>query len=155
MTQSRFFQVSLFFPFIVWFLALTLFSFANHESNNFLLKNLSDAYRVFVPYLVFAAGVWQLSKNRPYRTLMAMASIIPIIWGGFFSFFYMLYIYGKEGFIDWFVVSVMAFWAALVAYLFEFIPFLVLVIFKNNLEPEEMRNHKTSPLGHSPTAPQA
>ncbi|MDA8084133.1 MAG: hypothetical protein M0024_10800 [Nitrospiraceae bacterium] len=155
MTQSRFFQVSLFFPFIVWFLALTLFSFANHESNNFLLKNLSDAYRVFVPYLVFAAGVWHLSKNRPYRTLMAMASVIPIIWGCFFSFFYMLYIYGKEGFIDWFVVSVMAFWAALVAYLFEFIPFLVLVIFKNNLEPEGMRNHKTSPLGHSPAAPQA
>jgi len=83
MTQSRFFQLSLFFPLILWFLGLLVFSFVNKEGYAFIIKHMFDAIRVFVPYLLFAAGVWRLAANKPHRILMLIAFFAPIIWGLF------------------------------------------------------------------------
>ncbi|MBA4373315.1 MAG: hypothetical protein C0402_10710 [Thermodesulfovibrio sp.] len=136
MTQARFFQVALFFPFAAWCLALLVFSLLNRESNSFILNNLYDAYRVFLPYFIFAALTWKLAARKPYRMLVLMAFVIPIIWGFFFTLCYIGHSYFKEGVIDWKVLCIMNFWATVAAYLFEVIPYVILLAFKNDFKSE-------------------
>ena len=138
MTQSRFFQLALFFPFILWCLCLLVFSLVYEQGAEFILKNLYYAYRVFVPYLFFAAAIWKLAAEKPYRLLVLLASVVPIIWGVFFTLFYMMMSYIVEGKVDetWYVLCIMAFWATLVGYFVEIIPFLALVVFKEHFKSD-------------------
>lgn len=137
MTQSRFFQIALFFPFVLWCFALIIFSLMNREGNAFILHNLYDAYRVFLPYFLFAAAVWKLAGSKPYRMLVLIALVVPIIWGFFFTLCYIGHSYFKEGVIDWKVLCIMNFWATVAAYLFELIPYIILVAFKNDFKSDE------------------
>jgi hypothetical protein len=136
MTQSRFFQLSLFFPLILWFLGLLVFSFVNKEGYAFIIKHMFDAVRVFVPYLLFAAGVWRLASNKPHRILILIAFVAPIIWGFFFTVCYYLNAIVTDQVRDLKVLLMMAFWATVVAYLAEAIPHIILTIFKNDFRPE-------------------
>lgn len=137
MTQSRFFQLSLLLPFVLWCLGLLVFSLVHKQGDNVILSNLWNGYRVFVPYLIFTAAIWKLASNRPYRLLILMAFVVPIIWGVFFTLFYMLSAYIRERTTDeGHVLCIMAFWATLIAYLAEIIPFLILIIFKDNFKPD-------------------
>lgn len=148
MTQSRFFQLSLLFPFVLWCICLLLFSALYKEGSAFIINNLFNAFRVFVPYLVFAAIVWKLASNKPYRLLIPLAAVIPIVWGVFFTLFYMLISYAAERNVDpWHVLLIMAFWATVVAYLAEVIPFLVLTIFREDFKScEEVHQLEGAPL---------
>jgi hypothetical protein len=140
MTQSRFFQISLFFPFALWCLCLAVFSFTYKEGADFILDNLYNAYRVFVPYLIFAAALWKLSSRKPYRWLVLMAAVIPFIWGIFFTLFYLLSSLVTAGTAErWYVLSIMAFWATVVAYLVELIPLLVLIVFKGDFKSDVIK----------------
>jgi hypothetical protein len=137
MTQTRFFQLSLVFPLALWCLGLLIFSLVQKQDDGLLMDNLHNGYRVFVPYLIFAAVLWKLAKNKPYRLLNLMAAVLPIVWGIFFTLFYMLMSYIIERTMDkGHVLCIMAFWATVIAYLAEVIPFLVLVIFKNDFRSE-------------------
>ena len=156
MTQSRFFQISLFFPFVLWVTCLLGFTIVTRESNNFVLNNLYDAYRIFVPYLIFAALIWKLTRNRPYRLLMFMAFITPIFWGVFFTFFYMIVTFLRDRIIDkWYVLCIMAFWATVVAYLFELIPYLILIIFKEDFRTESCGQVNRVPLDNAAPLPKS
>jgi len=136
MTQSRFFQLSLFFPLVLWFLGLLVFSVVNKEGYAFIIKHMFDAVRVFVPYLLFAAGVWKLAANKSHRILILIAFVAPIIWGFFFTLCYLLNAIVTDQVRDLKVLLMMAFWATVVAYLAEAIPHIVLTIFKNDFKPE-------------------
>ncbi len=136
MTQSRFFQYSLLFPLILWFLGLLVFSIVNKEGYTFIIKHMFDAVRVFVPYLLFAAGVWKIAANKPHRILILIAFVAPILWGVFFTLCYLLNAIITDELRDLKVLLMMAFWATLVAYLAEAIPHIVLTIFKNDFKPE-------------------
>jgi hypothetical protein len=126
------------------------------ESNNFILNNLYDAYRVFVPYLIFALLIWKLARNRPYRLLLLMVFIVPIFWGVFFTFFYMAVSFIKDGIIDkWYILCIMAFWATVVAYLLEIIPYLILVIFKDDFRPDSWEKPERASLNQSPAVPKS
>lgn len=150
MTQSRFFQLSLLFPFILWFLGLLVFSIVNKEGYAFIIKHMFDAVRVFVPYLLFAAGVWKLAAHRPHRVLILIAFAAPIVWGLFFTFCYLLNAIVTDQVRDLNVLLMMAFWATLVAYLAEAIPHIILTIFKNDFRPEVTEEiGSTSPAGQS------
>jgi pilus assembly protein TadC len=147
MTQSRFFQLSLLFPFVLWCICLLVFSLAYREGADFILKNIFNACRVFVPYLIFAAVVWKLASEKPYRLLIPLASVVPIVWGFFFTLFYMLISYIFERSLDaWHVLCIMAFWATVVAYLAEIIPFLILTIFKDDFKSCEGKQIESTPL---------
>ncbi|MBI5847078.1 MAG: hypothetical protein HZB31_03885 [Nitrospirae bacterium] len=95
-----------------------------------------DAVRVFVPYLLFAAGVWKLAANKPHRILILIAFVAPLIWGLFFTFCYLLNAIVTDQVRDLKVLLMMAFWATVVAYLAEAIPHIILTIFKNDFKPE-------------------
>ena len=141
MTQSRFFQISLLLPVAVWGLGLLIFSFMLRHANDVILQNLYNGHHIFVPYLIFAAVIWNLVNNKPYGLLMFMAFIVPILWGFFFTLWYVLATYIQDGSIeDWFVLSIMVFWATLVGFLFEIIPFLVLSKFKTKFKAVEQQN---------------
>jgi hypothetical protein len=138
MTQSRFFQISLFFPFALWCLCLLVFSFTYKAGAAFILDNLYNAYRVFVPYLIFSAALWKLAYRKPYRWFVFMAAVIPVAWGIFFVLFYLLSSLVTAGTAEkWYVLSIMAFWATLIAYLVELIPLLVLVVFNHDFKADE------------------
>ncbi len=150
MTQSRFFQLSLLFPFILWFLGLLVFSIVNKEGYAFIIKHMFDAVRVFVPYLLFAAGVWKLAAHRPHRVLILIAFVAPIVWGLFFTFCYLLNAIVTDQVRDLNVLLMMAFWATLVAYFAEAIPHIILTIFKNDFRPEVTEEiGSASPAGQS------
>lgn len=150
MTQSRFFQLSLFFPVVLWFLGLLIFSIVNKEGYAFILKHMFDAVRVFVPYLLFAAGIWRLAANKPHRILILIAFVGPIIWGFFFTVCYYLNAIVTDQVRDLKVLLMMAFWATVVAYLAEAIPHIILTIFKNDFRPEaEEVISGASPTGQS------
>ncbi len=156
MTQSRFFQISLYFPFALWLVCLVGFSIVTRGSNNFVLNNLYDAYRIFVPYLIFTALIWKMARNRPYRLLMLMAFVVPIVWGVFFTLFYMVVTFLRDHIIDkWYVLCIMSFWATVVAYLFEIIPYLILVIFKNDFRSESSEQVDRVPLDHAAPLPKS
>lgn len=120
----------------MWFLGLLIFSFVNKEGYAFILKHMFDAVRVFVPYLLFAAGVWKLAANKPHRILILIAFVAPLIWGLFFTFCYLLNAIVTDQVRDLKVLLMMAFWATVVAYLAEAIPHIILTIFKNDFKPE-------------------
>jgi hypothetical protein len=138
MTQSRFFQLSLSFPMLLWFLGLLVFSIVNKEGYAFIIKHMFDAVRVFVPYLLFAAGVWRLAASKPHRILILIAFVAPIIWGLFFTVCYYLNAIVTDQVRDLKVLLMMAFWATVVAYLAEAIPHIILTIFKNDFRPEAL-----------------
>ena len=151
MTQSRFFQLSLLFPFVLWCICLLLFSALYKEGSAFIINNLFNAFRVFLPYLVFAAVVWKLASNKPYRLLIPLAAAIPIVWGVFFTLFYVLISYAAERNVDqWHVLLIMAFWATVVAYLAEIIPFLILTVFREDFKSSEVRQIEGTPLDQCP-----
>jgi hypothetical protein len=141
MTQSRFFQLALFFPLALWCLCLLVFSLVYAQGAEFILKNLYYAYRVFVPYLFFAAAVWKVATDKPYRMLVLLASVVPVIWGVFFTLFYVTMSFIVEGKIDeaGHVLCIMAFWATVVGYFVEIIPFLVLAIFKDHFKSRPLK----------------
>jgi hypothetical protein len=149
MTQTRFFQLSLFFPFVLWCLGLLVFSLAQKQDDGLILNNLHNGYRVFVPYLIFAALLWKLARNKPYRLLNLIAAVMPVAWGIFFTLFYMVMTYFIERTVDkGHVLCIMAFWATVVAYLAEVIPFLVLVIFKNDFKTGNNETKEASAAGN-------
>ncbi len=154
MTHSRFFQLSLFFPLILWALGLFGYSLVFKQGYDFVAKNMFDALRVFVPYLIFAAAVWQIARNKPYRALVFLVFVVPIVWGIFFTLCYMPYSYFKEKMLDWYILCIMGFWATFVAYLAEIIPYLILVTFKENFTSWTGDDSLSSPLDHTPASPE-
>jgi hypothetical protein len=145
MTQSRFFQISLLLPVAVWGLGLLIFSFMLRHANDVILQNLYNGHHIFVPYLIFAAVIWNLVNNKPYGLLMFMAFIVPILWGFFFTLWYILATYIQDGSTeDWFVLSIMVFWATFAGFLFEIIPLLVLSKFKTKFKAVEQQNNALS-----------
>lgn len=136
MTQSRFFQISLFFPCVLWVGALIIFSIVYKEGLDFIVKNFTQAYRVLVPYIIFAGLIWKIAHHKRYTVLILLACVVPVLWGFFFTSFYAVLTCIKDHEMDnWYVLCIMGFWATLVAYLVEIIPFLILIIFKNDLKP--------------------
>ncbi len=154
MTQSRFFQLSLFFPGILWLLGLLIFSIANRESYDFIVKHMFDAFRVFVPYAIFAAVVWRMVKHRPYRQLVLFAFVIPIVWGVFFTLCYIVHSYLLDPMVDRNVLWMMAFWATFVAYIVEIIPFIVLMIFKGDFTAALRQGPPNAALDRHPSMPE-
>jgi hypothetical protein len=145
MTQSRFFQVSLLFPVAVWGLGLLIFSFVLRQNNGIIWQNLYNGYHIFVPYLIFAVVIWRLVSNKPYGLLMFMAFIVPILWGFFFTLWYVMATYIQDRSIEtWFVLLIMVFWATLVGFLFEIIPLLVLSKLKTKFKADEQQNNALS-----------
>jgi hypothetical protein len=143
MTHSRFFQICLFFPLVLWCLCLVFFSLLYRSGAAFILDNLTSAYRVFVPYLIFAAGVWKVINNKPYRLLILAALIVPLVWGVFFTLFYVVATLITQHMLErWYILLIMGFWAALVAYVLEAIPLLILAIFKNDFKSDSGDTHK-------------
>ncbi len=135
MSQSRFFQVSLFFPCVLWVGALIIFSLVYKEGLEFILKNFTQAYRVLAPYLIFTVLIWKIADRKSYTALVLLACVVPVLWGVFFTSFYAVLTCIKDHVMDqWYVLCIMGFWATLVAYLAEIIPFLILIIFKNDLK---------------------
>jgi hypothetical protein len=142
MTQSRFFQISLFLPFVLWCLFLFFFSFLYKAGAEFILDNLTNAYRVFVPYLIFATVLWKLIRNRPYRLLILAAMLVPLVWGIFFTLFYVVATLITQYVVEtWYILLIMGFWAAFVAYVFEAIPLLILTIFKDDFKSDSGKAH--------------
>ena len=142
MTQSRFFQLSLLLPVALWGLGLLIFSFMFRHANDVILQNLYNGHHIFVPYLIFAAAIWKLVNNKPYGLLMFMAFIVPILWGFFFTLWYIVATYIQDGSReDWFVLSIMVFWSTFVGFLFEIIPLLVLTKFKTKFKAVEEQNN--------------
>jgi hypothetical protein len=155
MTQSRFFQYSLLFPLILWFLGLLVFSVVNKEGYAFIIKHMFDAVRVFVPYLLFAAGVWKLAANKPHRILILIAFVAPIIWGVFFTLCYLMNAIVTDEVRDLKVLLMMAFWATLVAYIAEAMPHIVLTIFKNDFKPEVIEETSSASAVQQPVTPES
>jgi hypothetical protein len=134
-TQHRFFQISLFFPFVLWCLFLLVSSLVYKQGMEFLLDNLYNAYRVMLPYSIFAAITWKKADNKPYRMLNIMALVIPFIWGTFFTLFFIVMTFIRTWTIEsWFVLFSMTIWAVGVAYLVELVPYIILTIFKDDFK---------------------
>ncbi len=122
---------------VLWCLCLLVFSLLNKEGGGFILNNVYNAYRVFVPYLVFAAFAWKIAQRKTYRQLMCMAAVIPLLWGVFFTLFYLVVSFLAERTVEkWYILGMMAFWACLVAYLIELIPFTILAAFKDDFKAD-------------------
>ena len=135
MTQWRFFQVSLFLPFLLWCGGLLLVYSVFQHGNADLLKNVTTGYRVFVPYLLFSILLWKRVKHKPYRSLKFSAFIVPILWGLFFTVWYIaISLISGKTMEPLHILCIMAFWATVVAYLAELIPFVILVIFKDDFQ---------------------
>jgi len=152
MTHARFFQLSLSFPFILWAIGLFGYSIVSKHNYEFISQHVFDALRVFAPYLVFAAAVWRMARNKPYRALIFLAFIVPIVWGLFFTLCYMPYSYFKEKMLDWYILCIMGFWATFVAYLAEIIPYLILATFKENFASATENNSAASSIDHTPAS---
>ena len=145
MTQSRFFQVSLLLPVAAWGLGLLIFSFVLRQDNAAIMQNLYNGHHIFLPYLIFAVVIWKLVSNKPYGLLMFMAFIVPILWGFFFTLWYVVATYIQQRSIEtWFVLSIMVFWATFVGFLFELIPLYVLSKLKTKLKAVEQRSNVLS-----------
>lgn len=137
MTRSRFFQVSLFFPLLLWCACLLVLSLMYEQGARFFLDNLATAYRVFVPYFIYAALLWRVAHGKPYRSLILLASVVPIVWGVFFVLFYILMsVVRRETMEPLHILAIMAFWATVVGYLLELIPLFLLNMFKESFRPE-------------------
>ncbi len=135
MTQSRFFQWSLLFPFVIWCLYLVISSVVNNRGIVFIITNLFSAYPVFVPYFIFAAVIWKLADKKPYKQLLIMALVAPIIWGFFYALSHMLQFYLKHRMIEPLsIIAIMVFWATIAGYVVEAVPLVLLTIFKDDLK---------------------
>ena len=133
MTQSRFFQLSLLFPFVIWCLYLVISSVVNSRGIVFIIKSLFGAYPVFVPYFIFAAVIWKLADKKPYKQLIVIALIAPLIWGFFYTLSHMLQYYLKLRMTEPFsIIAIMVFWAIVAGYVVEAVPLVVLTIFKDD-----------------------
>ncbi len=144
MTQSRFFQISLFFPFVLWCLSLFFLWFVYRAGADFILDNLTNAYRVFVPYLIFAVVLWKIMRNKPYRLLILAALVVPLVWGVFFTLFFVVATLITQHIIEkWYILLMMGFWAALVAYVLEAIPLLILAIFRDDFKSDSQGDNRT------------
>ncbi|MBS1114196.1 MAG: hypothetical protein H6Q92_1959, partial [Nitrospirae bacterium] len=122
-----------------------IFSFVLRLDNGVIWQNLYNGHHIFVPYLIFAAVIWKLVSNKPYGLLMFMAFIVPILWGFFFTLWYVLVTYIQHGSIEtWFVLSIMVFWATFVGFLFELIPLYVLSKLKTKFKAVEQQNEALS-----------
>ncbi len=79
--------------------------------------------------------MWKLAKDKTYRLLILMALVMPIIWGVFFTFFYVIVtLITQRTMEQWYILCIMAFWATFVAYLLEIIPLIILTIFRDDLK---------------------
>jgi hypothetical protein len=146
MTPSRFFQVSLALPVVLWGMGLLIFSLVLRHDSGAIQQNLYNGHHIFLPYLIFAVVIWNLVNNKPYGLLMFMTFAVPILWGCFFTLWYVVVTYIQDGSTEtWFVLSIMAFWATLVGFLFEIIPFLILRKFKTNFKAVEQKDVAVSP----------
>lgn len=137
MTQSRFFQLSLSFPFLLWLIGLIVFAALSGFSYSLILNHLFDATRVFIPYFIFAAVLWKLAKNRTYGQLTLIALTAPVVWGLFFVFFFIVSTWIANPVVDRTSLWMMAFWATVIAYVAEIIPYVVLSIFRNNFSQDD------------------
>lgn len=146
MTHSRFFQVSLALPVVLWGAGLLIFSLAlNHDSGAFK-QNLINGHHIFLPYVIFAAAIWILVNNKPYGLLLFMAFAVPILWGCFFTLWYAVVTYIQDGSTETlFVLSIMAFWATLVGYLCELIPLWVIRKFRTKFSAAKQKDDVPSP----------
>jgi hypothetical protein len=139
MTQPRFFQVSMLAPVALWgliTLVVSLFLRQDYE----VRQNLYNGYHIVVPYLIFTLVIWKWVSNKTFGFLMLMAFIVPILWGFFFTLWYLLVSYIQKGSMEpWFVLLIMVFWATLVAYLFEAIPLFILRTFKEDFKTAQQR----------------
>ena len=146
MTQSRFFQISLALPVAVWGVGLILFSLVLRHDSGALQQNLYNGHHIFLPYLIFAVLISKLVDNKPYGLLMFMAFVVPILWGCFFTLWYVVVTYIQNGSTEtWFVLSIMAFWATLVGFLFELLPLWVLRKFKTAFKAVQPKDDVVSP----------
>ena len=137
MTQSRFFQLSLFFPFVVWFLYLLISSLLNHRDIGLILSDLFDAYPIFIPYFIFAAMLWKLSSKKTFSQLVILALIAPVLWGFFYAISHSVQYYCKEKAIEPLsILGIMIFWAMAVGYVVEAVPLIVLTVFKDDLKSD-------------------
>jgi hypothetical protein len=66
-----------------------------------------------------------------------MAFFIPIVWGFFFTLCYIVHSYIREGLLDSKVLCIMNFWAVVAAYLFELVPWAILMIFRDDFKADE------------------
>jgi hypothetical protein len=145
MTPSRFFQISLVLPIALWGVGLLIVSLTLRQDIGAIQQNLVNGHHIFLPYLVFAAVIWKLVDNKPYGRLMFMAFAVPILWGCFFTLWYVAATYILAGSIEtWFVLLIMAFWAAFAGFLCEVIPFWVLRRFKTNFKAIEQQTYAAS-----------
>lgn len=149
MTQSRFFQISLCLPVAMWAVGLLIFSLVLREDSGAFQQNLYNGHHIFLPYLIFATVIWNLVSNKPFGWLMFMAFIVPILWGCFFTLWYALVTYIQDGSTEtWFVLSIMAFWATLVGFLFEIIPLWVLRKFRTNFKAVQQKDDSVAANCH-------
>ena len=135
MTQSRFFQLSLFFPFAVWCLYLIISSLRDDRGFDFITANVLGAYPIFVPYFIFAVILWKWADKKSYRQLVVIAMLAPILWGFFYTFSHMVQYYIKKQVIEQLsILLIMIFWSTVAGYIVEIIPLTVLTIFKDDLK---------------------
>jgi hypothetical protein len=145
MTQSRFFQVSLLLPVAAWGLGLLIFSVVLGQDKGVIWQHLYNGHHIFVPYLIFAIVIWKAVSNKSYGLLMVMAFVVPILWGFFFTLWYVMATYIQDGSREtWFVLSIMVLWATLVGFLFEIIPFLILRKLKHKFKAVEQHDNALS-----------
>lgn len=145
MTQSRFFQVSLLLPVVAWGLGLLIFSVVLGQDKGVIWQHLYNGHHIFVPYLIFAIVIWKAVSNKSYGLLMFMAFVVPILWGFFFTLWYVMATYIQDGSREtWFVLSIMVLWATLVGFLFEIIPFLILRKLKHKFKAVEQHDNALS-----------
>jgi hypothetical protein len=145
MTQSRFFQVSLLLPLAVWGLGLLIVSVMLRHDNNVIWQNLYNGHHIFVPYIIFAVVIWKVVSKKPYGLLMVMAFIVPILWGFFFTLWYVVATYIQDRSVEaWYILLIMVFWATVVGFLFEVIPFLILSKLKTKFKALEQQDNAYS-----------
>lgn len=136
MTHSRFFQLSLCWPFAAWFLYVLFSSVRDSRGLASVVANLYESYPIFIPYALFAALLWKLSRGREFRQLVMIAAVAPVVWGAFYTSSHLAQFLLKERIFEgWFVLAVMFFWATVVGYVVESIPLIILVIFKDDFRP--------------------
>lgn len=135
MTHSRFFQLSLFFPFIVWCVYLIVSSLLNNRDLSFILSHLLGSYPIFAPYFIFSAVLWKLSDRKTYGQLVIIALIAPILWGFFYAFSHSVQYFIKEKTLEPLsILAIMVFWATSAGYVVEAIPLIALTVFRDDLK---------------------
>lgn len=137
MTQCRFFQVSLFLPFVLWCLYLLIVSLVKGLGISFIAEKVIESFHVFVPYFLFAAVIWRWVCQKPYKQLVLISLVVPVIWGVFFTFAHALQLYFMQHTVEkWSILAIMLFWSTIVAYIAEALPLLILTVFKGDFRTD-------------------